>query len=323
MNPELRQRITSAAVALCESAGLSVHWAPKCSLQSHRRSGTSIASNIKQKKPAKVQVEASNVATVDKAKSHHISSTAMVRLCHVKDLRRVAMLGMVWSLLNLRIPSPNFLSQVSRLHAPLKGQASRFAAGRPTPETEALTLRNFFGGNELDRLRRENAELKQKLEAEGGAEGGGLIEKIGNGIKSLFGGKKSAPLAERSSSMGILGALLQPAIGMLGNLFKDSQEDIGKVLSEVEVILARSGRLGSSVECGPIYSQSYSSMNINGRQSTQVQLQFQAKGDQRSGMATCSAAIQSNGVDIRSLTLDGQPVDQSSGSSGDVIDVER
>lgn len=250
----------------------------------------------------------------------------MARLCGVKGLRSIAVLGMVWSLLNLRVPSPDFLSQVSRLHAPPKGQPSRFAASCPTPGAEALTVRNLFGGNEVDRLRRENAELKQKLgEAEGSAEGGGIIEKIGNGIKSLFGGKKeSAPLAERSfPSMGIVGALLQPAIGMLGSLFKDSQEDIGKVLSEVEVILARSGRLGSRVECGPIYSQSYSSMNINGRQSTQVQLQFQAKGDQGSGMVTCSASIQSNGVDIQSLSLDGQPVDQSSGSSGNVIDVER
>ncbi|CAK9047728.1 unnamed protein product [Durusdinium trenchii] len=193
-------------------------------------------------------------------------------------------------------------------------------------EVQAATARRFFGGeSEVDRLRRENEELKKKLgrESEGG---GNFIEKIGNGIKSLFGGNKEpSALADGPSfgGLGLLGSLLQPAIGMMGSLLKGSQDDIDRVLSEAQTLITRSGRVGSSVECGPIYRQSYSSMNINGRQTTQVQLQFQVQGD-RTGMASCSASIGPDGVDFQDLSLDGQPVATSGPStSGNVIDVER
>eukprot|EP00438_Fugacium_kawagutii_P007445 Skav210454 [mRNA] locus=scaffold1297:265595:266203:+ [translate_table: standard] len=191
------------------------------------------------------------------------------------------------------------------------------------------TTRCFFGGeSEINRLKRENEELKKKLAEEDREKGGSIIEKIGNGIKSLFGEKKDpAPLAEASSFPGVfgmLGTLLRPAFGMLGSLLKDSQDDIQSVLSEAETILARSGRLGSRVECGPIFSQSYSSMNINGQQSTRVQLQCQAKGDQRSGTVSCSASIGPDGVTFQNLSLDGQAVDTGPSSPGsNVIDVER
>ena len=191
------------------------------------------------------------------------------------------------------------------------------------------TVRRFFGGeSELSRLKRENAELKKKLGEEDDQKGSSFIEKIGNGIKSLFGGEKKdpAPLADASSfpgALGLLGSFLRPAIGMMGSLLKDSQDDIQTVLSEAETLLTRSGRLGSRVECGPIFSQSYSSMNINGQQSTQVQLQFQVKGDQRAGTASCSASIGPDGVTFNNLSLDGQAVDTSGPSAGNVIDVER
>ena len=205
---------------------------------------------------------------------------------------------------------------------------------KSTPVENSLrprTARRFFGGeSEVDRLQRENAELKKKLGETQNGQGGGIIEKIGNGIKSLFGGEKkdSAPLSQPSSfpgTLGLLGSFLQPAIRMMGSLLKDSQDDIQTVLAEAESILTRSGRLGSRVTCGPIFSQSYSSMNINGQQSTRVQLQFQAKGDQRTGTASCSASIGPDGVNFQNLSLDGQPIDTSgpSASAGNVIDVER
>ena len=220
---------------------------------------------------------------------------------------------------------------------PFRAQPQSFATGplqfSSLQPVQTRTARMFFGGeSELSRLKRENAELKKKL-GEDEPKGSNFIEKIGNSIKSLFGGdkKEPAPLAEASSSssfpggLGILGSFLRPAIGMMGSLLKDSQDDIQSVLSEAEKILTRSGRLGSRVECGPVFSQSYSSMNINGQQSTQVQLQFQVKGDQRSGTASCSASIGPDGVSFRSLSVDGQAIDTSGPSAGgsNVIDVER
>ena len=66
-------------------------------------------------------------------------------------------------------------------------------------------------------------------------------------------------------------------------------------------------------------------MNINGQQSTQVQLQFEVKGDQRSGTASCSASIGPDGVSFLNLSVDGQPIDTNGPSAGgsNVIDVER
>ena len=225
---------------------------------------------------------------------------------------------------------------------PFSAQPQSFATGSiqfsSSQPVQSRTTRMFFGGeSELSRLKRENAELKKKLGEEDEPKGsnfiekiGNSIEKIGNSIKSLFGGDKKdpAPLAATSSlpgALGILGSFLRPAIGMMGSLLKDSQDDIQSVLSEAEKILIRSGRLGSRVECGPIFSQSYSSMNINGQQSTQVQLQFQVKGDQRSGTASCSASIGPDGVSFRNLSVDGQPIDTNGPSAGssNVIDVER
>lgn len=218
---------------------------------------------------------------------------------------------------------------------PFSAQPQSFATGpiqfSSSQPVQTRTARMFFGGeSELSRLKRENAELKKKLGEEDEPKGSNFIEKIGNSIKSLFGGDKKdpAPLAEASSfpgALGILGSFLRPAFGMMGSLLKDSQDDIQSVLSEAEKILTRSGRLGSRVECGPIFSQSYSSMNINGQQSTQVQLQFEVKGDQRSGTASCSASIGPDGVSFRNLSVDGQPIDTNGPSAGgsNVIDVER
>ena len=239
------------------------------------------------------------------------------RMCGTRDTPETVIVG---------TPSVSRTSLVtSEPHLPLLPKS--------TPVQNSLrpahTARRFFGGeSELDRLQRENAELKKKLGETQNGQGGGIIEKIGNGIKSLFGGEKkdSAPLSQPSfPTLGLLGSFLQPAIRMMGSLLKDSQDDIQTVLAEAESILTRSGRLGSGVTCGPIFSQSYSSMNINGQQSTRVQLQFQAKGDQRSGTASCSASIGPDGVNFQNLSLDGQPIDTSgpSASAGNVIDVER
>eukprot|EP00933_Yihiella_yeosuensis_P029520 TRINITY_DN23151_c0_g5_i1.p1 TRINITY_DN23151_c0_g5~~TRINITY_DN23151_c0_g5_i1.p1 ORF type:complete len:285 (-),score=64.17 TRINITY_DN23151_c0_g5_i1:71-925(-) len=197
--------------------------------------------------------------------------------------------------------------------------------------------------SEIERLRRENQELKQKMKEEN------WLQKLANGVKSFFGlgdekktgetsaAKTAEPLASSSTSsdlaspfssalglpaaFGLVGSLIRPMFSLFSGLLKSSQDDVQAVLSEAQAALLRSGRLGSRVECGPIYSQSYSSMNINGQQSAQVQLQFQAKGDGGSGMATCSARISGGGVQISDLKLDGQPVDTSSTGGGNVIDV--
>mmetsp|Transcript_38833 Transcript_38833/g.77006 ORF Transcript_38833/g.77006 Transcript_38833/m.77006 type:complete len:273 (+) Transcript_38833:56-874(+) len=167
----------------------------------------------------------------------------------------------------------------------------------------------------------------------GGRDEEGLVQKIVGSVKGLLGISEKndpAPIAPTRSATG-LPATFGLLTGVAGALFKvasglvqSSQDDVQLVLEEARQAMQRSGQLGSSVVCGPIYSQQYSSMNINGRQTTQVKLQFQVQGEAASGMAACDASVGANGVvDLRDLRLNGVPIDTMPGRRGDVevIDV--
>jgi len=170
------------------------------------------------------------------------------------------------------------------------------------------------------------------------------LEKLTSGFKALFGGKDSkdqqsavqppreqqlpaSPLESLPAPFQLALALFKPIFGMLGGLLQESQGDVEAVLEKARAAVRRSGRFGSSAECGPVFGQTYSSMNINGRKSAQVGLQFQVTGDGRSGMATCSAIVDENGVALQNMRVDGYDVNVAGGGAGGgeggVIDVQR
>ncbi|CAE8615332.1 unnamed protein product [Polarella glacialis] len=172
--------------------------------------------------------------------------------------------------------------------------------------------------------------------------GKGWLERIGDGVKSLLGlqpkeESKPAVRSPQDSSIaspfsglqgGLIKALLKPLVGMFGSMMQDSQDDTQRVLAEAQGALLRSGRFGSRVECGSILGQSYSSMNINGQKSAQVQLQFQFQCEGRTGTASCTAKIQGDGsVELTNLQADGESLDvsnaQGGARQGGVIDVDR
>lgn len=209
---------------------------------------------------------------------------------------------------------------------------------RPSSTVQPLVARGFFGGGdpEVEKLRRENAELKRKLnEGEQSAPKGGILDKVGEaaqGLRGLFGGSKDRSLdvargSSLPSALGLVGSLIKPMIGLVGNMLQAAQSDVAVVQDAAEAAVLRSGRLGSRVERGPTMSQSYSSMNINGQQTTQLQLQYQVQGDRGVGTVYCDASVKPGGdVEFRDLRLDGNALDWRGGGGGGqsgVIDVER
>lgn len=201
--------------------------------------------------------------------------------------------------------------------------------------------RGFWGESEVDRLRRENAELKQKLgegEQSSSSKSGGILDSVGQaarGLTRLFGGSKdesidvasrSAGLSQLPGTFGLVTSLIKPIFGLVGGMMQAAQSDVDVVMAAAESAVLRSGRLGSRVERGPIMSQSYSSMNFNGQQTTNLQLQFGVQGDRGSGTVSCDASISGGEVEFRDLRLDGSSLDWrgggGAGQSG-VIDVER
>eukprot|EP00929_Paragymnodinium_shiwhaense_P032833 TRINITY_DN18142_c0_g1_i4.p1 TRINITY_DN18142_c0_g1~~TRINITY_DN18142_c0_g1_i4.p1 ORF type:complete len:331 (+),score=56.70 TRINITY_DN18142_c0_g1_i4:91-993(+) len=199
------------------------------------------------------------------------------------------------------------------------------------------TGRRLFGGSgssEEERLRKENEELRRRLGEGSTKSEGGLLDKIGQGFKSMFGlskteqkqdlstGAGSAGAIAPAALFGLLGAVIKPMFQMMGSLLQASQNDVGMVQEAARQALQRSGRLGSKVECGPIMGQSYSSMNINGQQNARVQLQFQVQGEKGTGTASCSANIANGSVEIQDLRLDGAWVDPTAPAVSGVIDVD-
>lgn len=185
--------------------------------------------------------------------------------------------------------------------------------------------------------------LVQRMAGTTGEEEGGILARIGAGIKSMLGLSKSneknsvtpKAISKKEPDFGklfntlpvpfrILGTLMKPLMGMMGSMMQDSQDDVQRVLVEAESALLRSGRFGARVTCGPILGQSYASMNINGQKSAQVQLQFQVQGETKSSTASCAANIGPSGeIELRDLRADGVSINARVDNRGGIIDVDR
>lgn len=136
--------------------------------------------------------------------------------------------------------------------------------------------------------KKESNIVKQKAKAE-----------ISDGIDALF---KDAPLGAR-----LLSKMIKPIVGsVVGNIaqaMEDQSREMEDLLNNARTLILRDTNarreLGQPLEVGMPFSQSSSSMNINGQKSSQVQSSFEIRGSLASGIATMEAT---NG-DISSLTV--------------------
>jgi len=211
---------------------------------------------------------------------------------------------------------------------------------RPS-RVERKLERNFFNGeSEVERLRQENAELKQKLERSSklqdwAAGVSNLCSRAVEGVKAWFNGKEGssgAPTRQRgrevdwfsdsdSRDLSLLPSRsFAPSLlgSLFGSIFKLAFGDVSSNVDAVRATAAeavmRSGRLGPSPRTGPVVSQSYSSININGMQTSSVSLQFQMTGESRQGIVSCQATIAGGEVNVNDIRLDGSRVEISAAS---------
>ena len=222
--------------------------------------------------------------------------------------------------------------------------ALSFVPRRPT----LCTGRNdrFFssqqgGGDEDDvaRLRRENAALKNKLSRRDEPETSGLFD----GLAKTFGFGKTeeekAALAQKKQMDGaidevfkggglvggLMGSIAKGVVGMAGKALAGAQGDMDAVLRAIEARLR--DRLGDDVRCSAPMQQMYSSSNMNGNVVKLVQLVTSAQGSRGGGVVRATASIDGAGnVDIQSLDVDGSSVAGSvrgggSGKNDVIIDV--
>jgi len=193
------------------------------------------------------------------------------------------------------------------LYAPLMATAAlSFVPRRPAT---CRASERFFGSQQGDeddvaRLRRENADLKRRLRSqEEPADDGGFL----GGLAKTFGFGKSEAKKERERQEkaisreidevfkggglvgSMMGAMAKGVVGMVGSAFAETKNDMDAVLATMEGALA--SRLGDDVRCDAPMQQMYSSSNINGRVTKQVQLVTSARGSKGVGTVRCVATI--------------------------------
>lgn len=241
------------------------------------------------------------------------------------------------------------------------GNAGRFASvvrhrSDHQPARHSWTVRGAAWGQfEVENLRRENEELKRRLDEKQKEEGSGILGALLRGLKSLFESlwkpepqqealvkeeletkPKTEMVLERPpqrapSGLGSWGSFFEPLFdfggGLVSTSLQESKSTQAAVLSQAQEALQKSGRLGQGVVCDEVFSRSYTSTSINGRSREQVRLEFKARGKSGSGIASCVAAISDGQISLRDLRLDGVRVKTTDGirdaSAGvEVIDVE-
>lgn len=225
--------------------------------------------------------------------------------------------------------------------SPSPGLAKALRAPLSRSPGQLVPTRRRLSGSEseTDRLRQENAELKEQLKKQEQKSGSGFdpLGWIRQGVQKLLGRKEDkednedkadrqlSPPVQLPGPLELAGSLLGPIGRFFGGLLQGAKGDVDAVMDAAEAAILRSGRLGTRVKRGAVLSQSYSSIDINGQQTIQVSLKFQVQGESATGLASCSASVSpGTGVEFRDLRLDGSPIDtRSSGAGGGVIDVER
>jgi len=141
------------------------------------------------------------------------------------------------------------------------------------------------------------------------------LQKITRSVKSFFGlaeRKENTALTPSKGMPGLLGfvsGIFMPMVQLIGSMMKDAQGDVKAVMDKACNEISCHGPLGNDVTSGQIMRQSYSSMNINGRQMAQVEVEFQVTGSKGSGMAYCGATIgEDNTIDLHNIRVNGASI---------------
>lgn len=225
------------------------------------------------------------------------------------------------------------------------------------PAQRSWTIsRAEWGQSEIEHLRRENEELKRRLDEKQREESSGILGAFLRGVKNVFESLwKPKPQQEvsaeqmrvpkpntaelvlertphrASSGLGRWGSFFEPMFdfggGLLTRSLQESKSTVTAVLSQAQESLQKSGRLGQGVVCDEVFSRSYSSTSINGKSHAEVRLKFKARGNSGSGIASCAAAISDGKISLRDLRLDGVRVKMIDGirqasTDVEVVDVE-
>lgn len=130
-----------------------------------------------------------------------------------------------------------------------------------------------------------------------------LKKDVESGITALL---KDAPLAVR-----MLGSLVTPIFSGLASAMKEQQQQTQDLLDDAHDFIlsdpAATSALGEPIVMESPFSQSSSSVSINGKSSSQIQASFHVQGTRQLGVATMVAS--DAGIQSLSLNVGGRVMD--------------
>lgn len=169
---------------------------------------------------------------------------------------------------------------------------------------------------ELERLRRENAQLRSRLDKEEGSGPLGLL-------RGLFGKREETALERQKRELdsqideafrgtGLLGslagAMTKSVMGMASSMMAQTNADIDLVQKKVAEELERQGKLQGPITSDTPMQQSYASTNINGRVTKNISLVYRVSGSQLSGTVRVQASVRETGdVEVTELNFNDRP----------------
>ena len=180
--------------------------------------------------------------------------------------------------------------------APFQSQTRLFSSSRHDD--------GFFGGLKKavkSILPKSWTQTKEERETE-------IIRKemkkdVESGITTLL---KDAPLAVR-----MLGSLVAPIFSSLASAVQEQQQQTQDLLDDARDFIlsdpAATSALGEPIVMEPPFSQSSSSMSINGKSSSKIQASFHVQGTRQLGVASMvasDAGIQSLSINVGGRVMD-------------------
>ena len=173
-----------------------------------------------------------------------------------------------------RILLPSSKSSTSRLYSSWKDPSENDdSIVKKAGKKLKSFLPKFLGGKE------DEAQLAKKQ----------AKSEISSGINTML---KDAPLGLR-----MIGKMAAPIIGsvvgQMASAMKEQSRQVGDALEDAKSFIVRDETacrlLGEPISVDPPFSQSSSSMSVNGQSSMTIQAQFQVQGSMVAGVATMEA----------------------------------
>ena len=135
-------------------------------------------------------------------------------------------------------------------------------------------------------------------------------DNVSGGIKELL---KDAPLPIKMFGS-VLAPLISKAASKMGESIAEQETQIERVLDESRGLIlgddvALNALGGAPVQVGAPFSQSSSTMVVNGQKAVNIALSFPVEGSSRSGMAQAQAT--DKGINRLLLEVDGRQIDVS------------